>query len=305
MSDPYLYNHVAFQPTSYLNYTPYEPIRSPFIPSATFASSPILSTSPYLGPSTYPQAYEESYGYGDTYLPPLSRRPSWHAGMASSPYMQQTELPYYRSRRRSFSNCCGSISNLLPWAYSRHGYSSDIELHPLLNGDPPYPGFYFDLSSPTFSPMRRIDRGESILLSQEELYQPATNPPITRMRITHHSIPQWPIDFRLQYDEYQMAGGTQSPITMGDVLYMIYMSLRRQITHDDWYQLSSFKHDAVTQAYYRRCRSVPSLETLEVSQGVKRVDYLKENYMFAGLIRALDEDGFFHWKLLTESAYYY
>ena len=303
MLDPYIYNHVAFQPTPYLNYTPYDPIHSPFIPSATVLASPLPPTSPYLGPTIiYPQVYGESYG--DTYLPPLSRRPLWHAGMVSSPYIQQTEL-LYRSRRRSFSNFWGSISNLLPWAYPRHGYSPDIEVHPLLNGDPPYPGFYFNLSSPTFSPMRHIGHGESILLSQKELCQPVTNPPITRMQITHHSILQWPIDLRLQYDEYQMASGTQPPITMGDVLYMIYMSLRQQITHNDWYQLSNFKHDAVTRAYYQRCWSVPFLETLEVGQGVKRVDYLKEKYMFAGLIRALDEDGFFHWKLITESAYYY
>jgi len=148
--------------------------------------------------------------------------------------------------------------------------------------------------------MRRIGRGESIMLSQEDLCQPATNPPTARMRITHRSILQWPIDLRLQYDGYQMGSGSQTPITVGDVLYMIYTSLRRQITHDDWYQLSSFKHDAVTRAYYRRCRSVPSMQAQEVGQGVKRVDYLKERYMFAGLIKAFDEDG---WKLKTESAY--
>ena len=141
------------------------------------------------------------------------------------------------------------------------------------------------------------------MLSQEELRQPATNPPITRMRITHQSIRQWPIDLKLQYDEYQMGSGTQTPITVGDVLYMIHTSLRRQITHDDWYRLSNFKHDAVTQAYYRRCRSVPSMQTLETRQGVKRVDYLKEKYMFAGLIKAFDEDGLFHWKMITERAY--
>ena len=295
MSDPYHYTPAAFQPTPYLNHSPYAPSRSPFIPSTTFPSSPLPPTSPYLGPTTaYPQAYGEYSG--DTYRRPLSRRPSWHAGMESSPYTQQTELPY-RSRRSSFSNFRENINNLLP------GSSPHIELHPLLNGDPPHPGLYFNLSSPTFSPMRRIGRGESIMLSQEELRQPATNPPITRMRITHQSIRQWPIDLKLQYDEYQMGSGTQTPITVGDVLYMIHTSLRRQITHDDWYRLSNFKHDAVTQAYYRRCRSVPSMQTLETRQGVKRVDYLKEKYMFAGLIKAFDEDGLFHWKMITERAY--
>jgi len=87
------------------------------------------------------------------------------------------------------------------------------------------------------------------------------------------------------------------------VLYLIYTSLLRQITHHDWSQLCDVNHDAVTQAYYRRCRRVPSMETVEIQQGVKRVDYLKGKYMFAGLIRAPDEDGFFHWNLITERSY--
>jgi len=302
MSGPYVYTPAAFQPTPHLSHTPHTPARSPFIPPSTFPPSPLPPTSPYLGPTTtYPQTYGESYG--DTHRRPLSRRPSWHAGTTSSPYIQQIELPY-RSRRRSFSNFWGNITNFLPWAYPHHGSSPHIDLHPLLKGDPSYPGFYFNLSSPTFSPMRRIGPVEAVLLSPVELRQPATNPPITRMRITHHSIPQWPIDLKLQYDGYQTASEAQNPITVGDVLYLIYTSLLRQITHHDWYQLSSVKHDAVTRAYYRRCRRhVPSTETSEAQQGVKRVDYLKEKYIFAGLIRAPDEDGFFHWKLITERSH--
>jgi len=299
--DPYIYTPAAFQPTPHLNYSPYAPAHSPLIPPSPFPPSPLPPTSPYLDPTTtYPQAYSEFSG--DTYRRPLYRRPSWHAGTTSSPYIQQTEVPYH-SRRRSFSNFWGNISNLLPWAYPRHGTSPHIDVHPLLCGDPSYTGFYLNLSSPTFSPMHRIGPGEAVLLSPVELRQPATNPPITRMRITHHSIPQWPVDLRLQYDGYQMGSGSQTPITVGDVLYMIHTSLHRQITHDDWYQLSDFKHDAVTRAYYRRCSRVPSMETLEAQQGVKRVDYLKEEYMFAGLIRAPDEDGFFHWNLITERSY--
>ena len=39
---------------------------------------------------------------------------------------------------------------------------------------------------------------------------------------------------------------------------------------------------------------------LETTQGVKRVDYLKEKYIFRGLVKAHDEEGFFHWRLITE-----
>ncbi|KAL4064707.1 hypothetical protein V8B97DRAFT_1297346 [Scleroderma yunnanense] len=299
MSDPYMYTSSAFQPTPYLNYSPYAPVHSPFIPPTTFPSSPLPPASPYLAPTTtYPQTYDGSYD--DTYYPPRSRRLSWHAGMASSPYLQQIESPY-RSRRRSFSNMWGDTTQFLPWAYPHHGTAPHFEVHPLLNADAPFPGFHFNLASPTFSPMRAIGPGQYVLISPEELCQPATNPPICRMRLTHDSIPLWPIDLELRYDEYQAV--TRTPITVGDVLYMIYSSLRRQITHHDWYQLSDSKQDAISRAYHRRCRSVPSTGNLEVSQGVRRVDYLKDKYMFRGLIRARDGDGFFHWRFVTERRY--
>jgi hypothetical protein len=56
---------------------------------------------------------------------------------------------------------------------------------------------------------------------------------------------------------------------------------------------------AIARAYTRRCRSIPSVSQLEASQGVKRVDFLLDRFIFRGLIRAPGEDGYDEWKLIV------
>lgn len=136
-----------------------------------------------------------------------------------------------------------------------------------------------------------------VMLSPDELREPATFPTITSMRITHDAIPQWPIDLQYVHGEYD--AGNPLPLTVGDVLYMIHSSLQRQISHSDWARLSQSEETAIARAYTRRYRSIPSSAELEARQGVKRVDYLMDRHVFRGLIRAADGDGFYNWRLLT------
>ncbi|KAH7887221.1 hypothetical protein F5I97DRAFT_1120778 [Phlebopus sp. FC_14] len=296
MSGPYVYTPAAYEPTPYLGYGAYQQ-RSPFIPpAALFPTSPYPPSSPYLGATNTPHGVH----YDDNYWnpPPRPRRPSWHAGMAPSPYLQTPATPGHH-RRRSFGDgyrMWGEPVLNSPWPYT--GASPGFQIHPLLNGEVTRTDFYFDLASPTFTPLRWIGPGQTVLISSAELAEPATYPPITRMRITHDAIPQWPIDLQYHYDQYTMQT-TSPPITLGDVLYMVHSSLHRQITQQDWARLSLTEETNVARAYTRRCKSVPSTAHLEASQGVKRIDYLLEKHIFRGLIRAHDEDGFYHWKLIT------
>jgi hypothetical protein len=136
------------------------------------------------------------------------------------------------------------------------------------------------------------------LISTDELHEPATYPPLARMRISHDAIPQWPIDLEFHYDGCTAPTVPRS-ITLGDVLYMIHSSLHRQITQQDWARLSPSEETAIARAYStRRCRSVLSSASVVASQGVKRIDYLREKHMFRGLIKTHDEDGFYHWRLV-------
>ena len=290
MSGPYVYTPLAFEPTPYLGYGPYTK-RSPFIPPATlFPSSPYPPSSPYLGPNT-PQGVH----FDDTYwnAPPRPRRPSWHGGIPPSPFLSTPSTPRH-DRRRSFGGGFRPWEPASPWANT----SSHFQIHPVLNGEAPRTDFYFDLASPSFTPLRSVGPGQSTVLSADELHEPATYPSITRMRITHDAIPQWPIDLEFHYDGYT-SPASPPPITLGDVLYMIHFSLHRQITHQDWARLSLSEETAIARAYTRRCRSVPSSAQVEASQGVKRIDYLLDKHAFRGLIRTHDEDGFYHWRLIT------
>ncbi|KAG6327239.1 hypothetical protein ID866_11850 [Astraeus odoratus] len=186
------------------------------------------------------------------------------------------------------------MTQFLPWAYVFQGPAPRFEVHPLLNGEV---HLHFNLAIPTYSPMRVIGPGQLLLLSGQELNAPATNPPIRRMRITHHAIPQWPIDIKVPY-RYQTAF-RPSYVTVGDVLYTMHTSLRRQISHRDWAGLWDSGRDAVTRAYTRRCQRYPSFSEREMSRGVRRIDFLREWYTFKELIKADDEDGFFHWRMTT------
>ncbi|KAG6369180.1 hypothetical protein JVT61DRAFT_1338 [Boletus reticuloceps] len=288
MSGPYVYTPLAFEPTPFLGYGPYLQ-RSPFIPPATlFPSSPYPPSSPYLRPTTPVGA-----PFDDPYWtpPPRARRPSWHGGLPPSPFLAP---PSTHTRRRSFGGGFRPWEPASPWA----GTSSHFQIHPLLNGEMPSVDFYFDLASPSFSPLFRVSPGHTTMISDDELREPATYPPVTRMRITHNAIKQWSIDLEFHDDGYTDPTA-HPPITLGDVLYMIHSSLHRQVTHEDWARLSVSKETEIARAYTRRYRSVPSSAQVEASRGVKRVDYLLDKHVFRGLIRSHDEDGFYHWKLIT------
>ncbi|KAG9308208.1 hypothetical protein JVU11DRAFT_12221 [Chiua virens] len=289
MSGPYVYTPSAFEPTPYLGYGAYTQ-RSPFIPpTSLYPASPYPPASPYLRPIS-PQGVHVDDPY---WSPPRARRPSWHGGRPASPFLSTPPSPSHH-RRRSFGGGYQSWEPSSPWTSS----ASHFQIHPLLNGEAPRTDFYFDLSLPTFSPFRWVGPGQTTMITAHELDEPATYPSTSRMRVSHDVIPQWPVDLQYHYDGYAVPT-VLPPIRLGDVLYMIHSSLHRQVTHQDWARLSVSEQTAIARAYTRRCHSAPSSAEVQASQGVKRIDYLLEKRIFRGLIRTHDEDGFYHWKLIT------
>lgn len=179
------------------------------------------------------------------------------------------------------------------------------QFHPMLNGESGLsPLLIFDLSLNTFTPYRISAPGETTgsTLSLDQLGEQATYPGVKRMTITCDEIPQWPIVLEPQTRsrlDYLAVPSISAPITLGDVLIAIHRSLQRQITHVDWARLSRADEVEVARAYTRRCKTFPSAEAFEVSQGVRRVDYLRDRYMFKGLVRTSHDGGFEHAKLLV------
>lgn len=318
----YTYPQFMYQ-TPYLY--PYQPVQvSPFIPPS------LLPPSPNGGSGTRRVRFEEDDRYPNTRLRP----PSWHGPAAvqnpapfPSPPFVYSPLPpvmpiagppsgYIPHRRLSDSSVRAPPSwvGVPTWMVYPHPQVSappPAQFHPLLNGESAQEILlFFDLSLHAFNPIRisrpRETSGSSI--GQDELRQQATHPGVNRMRITCDMLPDWPVVLEPQRDDpyrsdYLGVPSSSSsytqPITVGDILVAVHRMLQRQISHRDWVKLSQDEATAIARAYTRRCRTFPSAEQFEASQGVRRVDYLKDKFVFKGLSRTRGDDGFEHVKLLV------
>lgn len=304
------------------------PGHSPFIPPASlYPDSPYHPASP-LPPEPAPlsaaarsPSWDAGFGINASGYPQYyrrERRPSWHADQGApwaTPFGLgvPTELPEVRARRHSFGHApppppFGGGTPFVapsPWVAAQvplptmMAQLSRLVLHPLINAETGHIPIHLDLSTSTFTPMRIIGPGgQTTFLSQEECSQPATHPPVTQMRVVCDLIPQWPIDFVLSSSRPSTPFGTPgagatgaAPITIGDVLVLIHKTLQSRISHLDWARLSHSEETAIARAYTRRCKNAASIGHHELQQGVKRVDFLLDRFMFRGLVYAGSTNG--------------
>ena len=76
------------------------------------------------------------------------------------------------------------------------------------------------------------------------------------------------------------------PIALGDVLVALHSSLHTQISHLEWARLSPEEEIRIARAYTKRCKkNIAPTANLELSQGVKQVDFLRNQVIFRGLVR--------------------
>lgn len=324
MAAPY-----GYQPFTYTPYLwPYfqQPATTPFIPPQTQ-----LPPSPNAGASSRRVHFEDE----DVYHTNRPRPPSWHAGMMGtapapnpapfpSPPFVYTPLPPVvplvpppaPTHHRRYSD--GVLPQptwiqvptwLVP--YPPAPPQPQPQLNPLLNAEGGrQPPLVFDLSFYAYEPRRAAASAGGAggsLLSADELSQTASYPGVTRMVITCDEVPDWRIVLEPYKERPSNSGylavptpnAPVAPITVNDVLRAIHQYLQRQITHADWYKLPQDRATAVARAYTRRCRTFPTTQAFEESQGVKRVDYLENKYMFRGLVRERGEQGFEHLRMLV------
>ncbi|KAF8645331.1 hypothetical protein AX16_007906 [Volvariella volvacea WC 439] len=259
--------------------------RSPFIPAIPIQGSPWTPVSSLPGTPNRPSATLPAApdGYIPAYIPVHTRRPSWNGTPPSPFHPASLEVPPLgRPRSNShgattyvpFQNPAPMWPGVNPWFYPANQM---YVVNPWLNGEAPRSDFLFNLSYPNFAPMRFLGMGQQVALGWEELSQPATHPPITRLEIVCDLIPEWPIVLD--------AGAQAQPIRLYDVLLVVHRSLHSQITQDDWKRLSDEAQRRVAKAYERRCALLPQLELVQKSQGVKRVDFLRKKIWFRGLVR--------------------
>lgn len=290
----------------------YHQANSPFIPelslNSPYAQTVSLPPSPNTGYMPPPSSYAPNQipfpGSPESVFAPdpwtrERRPPSWHgdgpATSSTTAWLNPLQ-GYQRQQTRSFGanpfqQPAGSDGYWPPFSpyspYNAPPLMPQITIHPWLNAEMPRSDFIFNLSGPHFAPMRYIGNNQTILLTKEELGQPATHPPIYQLQMQCDLIPNWPIILQYNSNPYRSANTYPTvapPITLGDVLSGIYNSLHMGITQYDWATLSHDQERAVSRAYTRRCKAMGST-TMIRNEGVKRVDFLLNQVWFRGLAR--------------------
>ena len=299
-----------YYPTPYMspfyNQTPI----SPFVP-------PVAPLPPSPRPAERRVRFEDDYR--------RERRPSWHGGLQPppnpapfpSPPIYVTPLPpvvalpaqappppAYTHARRHSDTCLPqpawvTVPVTMPAMLQPVPFAPPTpapQIHPLLNGESAAgPKILFDLSFHTFQPQRVATYSQTAgtPLALADLLEPATHPPVYQMTLTCDLLPEWPIVLERRASPSSPAGApylgvpqADAPITVYDVLMALYRTVQRRIAQQDWARLTTRQTNAVGAAYTRRCRTFPSADAFEAAQGVRRVDYLLDNYMFRGIARA-------------------
>ncbi|KAI0700612.1 hypothetical protein BC835DRAFT_1411956 [Cytidiella melzeri] len=337
MSMPYVYPQFAYTPYLWPYFqqptiTPFIPPSVPLPPSPSAGAgtrrvhfdddevhytrprapsfySGMVGTAPPPNPAPFP-----SPPFVYTPLPsvmPLGHQPQ---GFPVQPQgYPQPPHGYTHHRRRSDSVLPAPAFALPAWVLypgqAPAAPSPPPQLNPLLSAEYPNQSMLlFDLSLNHYDPQRISQSGQQsgTPLSRDELSQVACWPGVTRMVITCDEVPDWKVILEPYHERPSNTGyltvpadNMNKPITVNDVLFAIHKMFQRQIRHRDWVSLSNEKSMAVARAYTRRCRTFSSTQAFEESQGVRRVDYLEDRFMFKGLVRHRGERDFENLRLLV------
>ncbi|KAJ7512866.1 ectomycorrhiza-regulated small secreted protein [Mycena galericulata] len=136
----------------------------------------------------------------------------------------------------------------------------------------------WDLGEPPHS-ARHVSAPDRTL-SEFELSQHATNPPVSFLRITCGIFPEesWAVETR-----------NWLGVTIRNVLDEIFATVRRQISYAEWDKLCPKQQDRVNVVFDARWRR--SVDPAQVREhGVLRADCLLQHVLFAGLSAALDTE---------------
>jgi hypothetical protein len=132
--------------------------------------------------------------------------------------------------------------------------------------------------------------------SQSLLAEPATNPPVSSLKLvsnhlpflvtvtpTMHTSSPYPAHASLSPSRSRLSPGQF--VTVGDVVSSLYHTLRLPISKPEFEKLSTSKRAEVTASWQARYRRLDAGEReVEKQQGVKRVDLLSGQTRFLGLL---------------------
>ena len=169
-------------------------------------------------------------------------------------------------------------------------YAPRRRLHPLLDEE----GYVFmDLSLHKFNPLTpSASSGSRKLIPIHEGYmtQVASSPKVTEMNVIC-------AEFGKFMEPWIIKVKPGRTIEVGDVLYSIYKSLQKPVTHAEWAKLNEEEVVLASRMYTRRVRKAD----YEKVNGVRRVDLLGDKFWFGG-IQGVNERDPFNFQLILLKA---
>ncbi|GLB42165.1 hypothetical protein LshimejAT787_1101800 [Lyophyllum shimeji] len=115
-----------------------------------------------------------------------------------------------------------------------------------------------------------------IALTEHELREHATTPPVPVLQITCEILP----------GGWSMTARNPQGVTLLDILQAIHACLQIQLTHDEWDAMSLKQQGRISKVFDLRWR-VSAAPASTHANGVIRADCLLQHTLFGGLTRSL------------------
>ncbi|KAF8211461.1 hypothetical protein K438DRAFT_1807340 [Mycena galopus ATCC 62051] len=219
--------------------------------------------------------------------------PPWGYPYAGSPYASTSTSPYSPPyspyAQSSFSASPGPMSPP-PLNHSRSPYACA-----------PLPALSCDLNAA----LSAISRGKAVW---DVSYDPTASPPVlsssalvqsaTSTCLPYFTITLDPLPFLIAVRPSSSKAGAH--ITVADVLYAIYRDLRRPVRGEEFALIPSHVIASARQAFDRRLAAThPAVARSEALKGIRRIDFLMGNSVFAGLVPTAESPD--SWRLIVSS----
>lgn len=116
-------------------------------------------------------------------------------------------------------------------------------------------------------------------MSEDIADQPATNPPVQKMRLICRDLP-WKISI-----------SNAKGVTLRDILTAIHDDLHQPLTEGEWWIAADEERDRCLEAYKTNCTEEAGFKR-ELKDGVKRVDWLAKKTMMVSITRTPYDESF-------------
>lgn len=121
--------------------------------------------------------------------------------------------------------------------------------------------------------------GHPSQMSDDIAEQPATNPPVPKMRLICRDLP------------WKISVSNTKGVTLHNVLTAVYEELQQPLTEGEWWIAADEERDRCMDAYKANCTEEAGFKR-DLKDGVKRVDWLAKKTMLVSITRTPYDEAF-------------